>query len=159
MNRPRFCKGLATCPGDLPEGLLYQSIEEAGGSNGEELGGARRFFVVAGHGTPAPKHGHRGKANEGGCPADSRGKSFLSLSEFYGSVVHDAETVGKWTQKTIHKVWDGIKKALGYKNPTGHDAACAAFGVGVNLVLKDSPFVTTNAVGVAATLGCAAFLN
>jgi hypothetical protein len=47
-------------------GLLYQPIDEAGGSGDEELGGARRFFVgAAGHGTPAPKHGHHGSANEG----------------------------------------------------------------------------------------------
>lgn len=59
----------------------------------------------------------------------------------------------------VHSVIRHIEGVLGYSNPTAYDAACAAFGVGVNLVLKDSPFATANAAGVAAALGCASFLN
>ncbi len=86
-------------------------------------------------------------------------KYALSLSEFTGSVIHNAEVIGKWEKKVIHSVIRSIKSALGYRNPTGHDAACAAFGAGVNLVLKDSPFAVTNAAGVGAALGCAALFN
>lgn len=83
----------------------------------------------------------------------------LFLKEFTGSVLHNAEVIGKWEKKVIHSVIGHIRSALGYRNPTGHDAACAAFGAGVNLALKDSPFGVTNAVGVAAALGCAALFH
>jgi hypothetical protein len=54
---------------------LYQPIgEEASQSSGGESGGSF-FFIGAGHGSHRPRHGHSGSANEGGCPADSRGRS------------------------------------------------------------------------------------
>jgi len=68
-------------PGATPESqephvepiALYQPLGEAGASGASES--RDLFFVAAGHGTPAPKHGHRGSANEGGCPGGEKGKS------------------------------------------------------------------------------------
>ena len=86
-------------------------------------------------------------------------KDVLSLGEFLGSVQHDAETVGKWAKRAVHSALRHIASALGLKAPTTHDAGCAAFGYGLNIALKDSPFEVSNAAGVAAALGCAAIFN
>jgi RHS repeat-associated protein len=53
---------------------LYQQLgEEVSKGSYAPAGGL--FFIAAGHGTPAPKHGHHGSANEGGCtPGYARGK-------------------------------------------------------------------------------------
>lgn len=127
----------------VEEGLLYQPLGEAPGAEGKPgASGLARMCSEQQVDATVP------------CA-----RYVLSIGEFLGSVQQDAEHVGKWVKRVVHSVIGSVARALGYRNPTGHDAACAAFGVGVNFVLKDSPFVATNAAGVAAALGCAALFN
>ena len=78
-----------------------------------------------------------------------------ALNEFLGSVQHDAETVGKWVKSKVHSIVYHVAHALGFRGPSSHDAACAAAGVGVAFVFKDSPFVSGATAGFFSALGCA----
>jgi hypothetical protein len=86
-------------------------------------------------------------------------KNVLSWSEFTGGVEHDAEAVGKWTKKEVHKVLRAMERAVGYKRPTTHDAACAVFGYAVNAAITDDPFEIKDPLSVGLALGCAAVGN